>query len=156
MKAKKAPFDQSMPSGNDASLHQGPVVGDLAGVEASDPGSEQKLHEQDRQRHDGRGRQARRAVLTSPCKPAKIERHPDEGAHDRKSQQQVRRQAEVADVGAIDEAAHHHVPAEHALHSTEHEEADELPAIALRDRAPTANQISGRANATPIRRPIKR
>src|SRR3954454_24251817 len=40
------------------------------------------------------------------------------------------RKAQVADVGALGEARHDHIPAEQALRSAEREQADHLPAVA--------------------------
>ena len=84
-----------------------------------------------------RAGQPRRAIFAGSGEAAQVERYPDQRAHDRQREQQVGGETEMADVGAVGEARHHHIPAEHALRPAEHEQADHLPAIAPGDRAPT-------------------
>ena len=121
-----------------------------ARIEAGDPGSEEELHEEDGERGDRRAGHARRAVLARSRELPKVESDPDQGAHDREGEQQVRRKAEMADVRPVDQAGHDHVPAQRALQPAEDEQADELPAIALRDRAlrrePDQRQREGHAD----------
>ena len=88
---------------------------------------------------------------------AQVQRDPDQRAHDRQRQQQMRGQAEVADVGAVGEAGHHHVPAERALQPAEHQQPDHASSRSLSEsRASTRTRRAPPANTSPIARPSKR
>ena len=67
-----------------------------------DPGAEHQLDEQDRERDDAPAAVKRDGpVLARRGEAPQIERDPDQRAHDGQREQQVRRQAEMADVGAL-------------------------------------------------------
>ena len=131
-------------------IHQRPAVRDIAGVEPRDPGAEQQLDEQDCARDQGGFGQSGRAALTRPGELPEIERGPDQRGHDEQCEQQVRGQAEMADIGPVDEARHHHVPAEQALAAAEQEQRDQPPAIALGNgplhREPGEREGEGKAD----------
>ncbi len=83
--------------GEEAAVHVGPAAGDIAGAEARDPGAEHQLDEQSGEREDAPAGQPRR--LRSSAR-RKIERGPDQRAHQEQGHQQVRREAIGADLGA--------------------------------------------------------
>ena len=84
------PSDQSMPSGIKRPFISGQLLATWPGVEARDPRAVEDLHEQDRESEkSGRG-EARRPVLAGGSEAAQVERDPDQRAHDRQRQQQMR------------------------------------------------------------------
>jgi hypothetical protein len=81
------------------------------------------------------GPQARRGGARGRIAPApQFEGAPQHGAQDCHSQRQVSRQPVLADIGALAEPAHHHVPAERALQPAQHEDAGQAREHAFRDR----------------------
>ena len=115
------PCDQSMPSGNEAAVHVGPGVGDIAGAEARDPGAEHELDEQDRERERAPAGQPRRPRRGSGdgrrSSAVQISAREQE-----QREQQMGRQAIGADLGPAFEPGHHHEPADRALQPAEDEQ----------------------------------
>ena len=110
--------------------HQRPCVEGVARVQPGDIGPEEELEEQEGQRPDGDGRHA----LTCRGWALEVKRGPDGQAEDREGGQEMHREAQVADVGALNEAARDHPPADRALDADQQENRDEAGLIALGDR----------------------
>ena len=66
---------------------------------------------------------------------AETEQEPERVAEDQQRHAEMRREPVLADIGAVDEAALHHVPADRALKSAEHEQADQSGQQRARDIA---------------------
>src|SRR3954470_2182050 len=107
--------------GEEVSVHVGPGIRDLAGVESRNPGAEQELNEENGERDGRQPRQARRLVLPGGGEALQVQPDPDQRAYDRQREQQMSGEAEVADVGAVLESGFDHVPTERALQTAEDE-----------------------------------
>jgi hypothetical protein len=108
------------PGGNDRAVDQRPGVVAHAGAKPRDEAARRDLHQDEpeqRQRHLAGARRRHPAPL-----PADPQRHPDDGREDHDGKRQMRRQPVLADRDPVDQAAHHHVPAEHPLRRPERQQ----------------------------------
>ena len=102
------------PRGDEAVVHQRPARRDLPRVEPRDPRPHQQLAGQEQRRGDTDRRQPRRP-LRPRCQPPQVERGPHQPREQEQSRQQMRRQPEMADVGAVGEPRLDHVPPQRPL-----------------------------------------
>ncbi len=125
------------PDGHEGAVDQRPGVEAHAGIEPGDQRASQHLHEDQREHGPGDPCRARDAgaARRASVRSREAEQQPERVAENEQRDAEMRGEPVLADIGTLDQPALHHVPADRALKSAEHEQADQPRQQRTRDIA---------------------